>query len=93
MEPSQGEIWLADLPPPPGHEQSGTRPGLIVLVDIFNHGPAELVVVIPITSKKKNIPFPIETISQESGLLPTSYIKCKDLRSLSKSRLVKMMGG
>jgi mRNA interferase MazF len=48
---SRGEIWLVGLDPTKGRDQSGMRPALIISVDIFNHGPAELVVVIPITSK------------------------------------------
>jgi mRNA interferase MazF len=32
-KPSRGDIWLIDLNPTRGREQSGTRPCLVVSVD------------------------------------------------------------
>ena len=55
-EPRRGEIWLVDLNPTRGRELLGRRPALIVSVDLFNQGPAELIVVIPVTSKEKGFP-------------------------------------
>ncbi len=54
-KPARGEVWMVDLDPTRGHEQRGTRPALVVSVDLFNASPAGLVVVLPITSKAKNI--------------------------------------
>lgn len=48
--PARGDIWLADLNPVRGHEQAGRRPVLVVSVDLFNQGRADLVVVLPVTS-------------------------------------------
>lgn len=59
-EPSRGEIWLVDLNPTRGHEPTGMRPGLVVSVDLFNHGPAGLVALLPLNSVAKGIPFHIE---------------------------------
>ena len=42
-KPSRGEIWFLNLDPAQGHEQSGSRPALVVSVDPFNHGPADMV--------------------------------------------------
>lgn len=89
---SRGEIWLVGLDPTKGREQSGMRPALVVSVDIFNHGAAELVVVIPITSKAKGIPLHVEVTPPEGGLTMTSYAKCEDVRSISTSRLVRRLG-
>ena len=47
--PARGEIWLADLAPTRGREQSGLRPVLILSIDDFNEGPADLVIVVPKT--------------------------------------------
>ena len=91
-EPSRGEIWLVDLSPSRGHEQAGRRPGLVISVDEFNHGPAGLVVVIPITTKAKGIPFHVEISPSESGLDRLSFIKCEDVRSIAKERLLKRLG-
>jgi mRNA interferase MazF len=91
-EPSRGEIWLVDLNPVRGHEKSGRRPGLVISVNGLNYGAAGLVVIIPITTKAKGIPFHVEVSSYEGGLEHTSFIKCEDLRSISKDRLVSKFG-
>lgn len=89
---SRGEIWLVSLDPTKGREQAGMRPALIVSVDMFNHGAAELVVAIPITSRAKGIPLHVEIAPPEGGLTLTSYIKCEDVRSISTARLVRRLG-
>lgn len=89
---SRGDIWLVSLDPSKGREQAGTRPALIMSVDIFNHGAADLVVAVPITSKAKGIPLHIEIKQPEGGLTVTSYAKCEDIRSISTARLVKRLG-
>lgn len=92
MNPRRGEIWLVDLNPTRGHEQSGIRPAVIISVDEFNSCPADLVVVVPITSKNKNIPLHVEIQPENSGLAKTSFAKPEDIRSISKERLVKKIG-
>lgn len=91
-EPSRGEIWLVDLNPVCGHEQAGRRPALVVSVDGFNHGPAGLVIVIPITTKDQGIPLHVEIFPPEGGLNDQSFIKCEVIRSVAKERLVKCIG-
>ncbi len=92
MNPSRGEIWLIDLNPVRGREQAGQRPCLIISVDLFNHGPAELIVILPITSKIKNIPFHVTLKPPEGHINVESFIKCEDIRSASRNRLVKKIG-
>lgn len=92
IQPARGEVWSVNLDPSKGREQAGRRPALILSVDQFNHGPAELVVVIPITSKAKGIPFHISVNPPEGGLSQLSFIKCEDLRSISKERLIQRLG-
>ncbi len=91
-EPSRGEIWLVNLNPVCGHEQAGRRPALVVSVDGFNHGPAGLVIVIPITTKDKGIPLHVGVFPPEGGLNEQSFIKCEDVRSVAKERLVRCLG-
>ena len=92
IKASRGEIWLVNLSPTRGREQAGTRPALIVSVDLFNHGAAELVVVIPVTSKAKGIPLHVEVNPPEGGLSLKSFVKCEDVRSISTARLIKKLG-
>lgn len=89
---SRGEIWLADLNPVRGHEQAGKRPCLVISVDLFNQGASGLIIVLPITSKKKAIPFHVEVSPPEGGLKVRSFIKTEDVRSISLERLEKCLG-
>lgn len=81
-----------DLSPTRGHEQTGTRPALVVSVDAFNQGPADLVVVLPVTSQSKGIPFHVKIEPPEGGLALRSFAKCEDVRSISKLRLKGRLG-
>jgi mRNA interferase MazF len=87
VKPSRGEIWAADLSPTRGREQAGERPVLIVSTDAFNHGPAELVFVLPLTRTDRRIPIHILVDPPEGGVRVRSYILCDALRSVSKGRL------
>jgi mRNA interferase MazF len=81
-----------DLNPTKGREQSGRRPCLIISDDRLNRSPADLVIVVPITSKDKRIPSHVEMHPPEGGLKVRSFIKCEDVRSISTERLVTMLG-
>ena len=91
-QPSRGEVWLVDLSPTRGHEQAGVRPGLVLSVDPFNHGPAGLIVVMPLTTVSKGIPFHVEINPPEAGVKAKSFIKCEDIRSVAKERLSRPWG-
>lgn len=86
--PARGDIWLADLNPVRGHEQAGRRPVLVVSVDPFNQSRADLVVVIPITTTLRNIPFHVVIHPPEGGLTNASALLCEAVRSISKDRLI-----
>lgn len=91
-QPSRGEVWYVDLNPTRGREQAGIRPALVVSVNPFNHGPADLVVALPITSKHKGIPLHVVLDPPEGGLKQQSFVKCEDVRSISKVRLIRRVG-
>jgi mRNA interferase MazF len=88
----RAEIWLADFNPVRGHEQAGKRPCLVISVDLFNQGLSGLIVVLPITSKDKKIPFHVEVNPPEGGLKTRSFIKCEDVRSISVDRFENRWG-
>jgi len=90
--PSRGEIWNADLDPVRGREQAGRRPVLVVSTDGFNHSAAELVVVLPITTKAKHIPWHVSAKAGLGGLTRDSYVMCEAVRCISHNRLVKRLG-
>src|SRR3989338_2557889 len=85
--PLRGEVWMVDLNPAQGHEQGGSRPGLVVSVDFFNQGPADMVILLPVTSKEKRVISHVGIVPPEGGLRQKSFIKCEDIRALSLQRL------
>jgi mRNA interferase MazF len=91
-DPARGEIWLVNLSPTSGHEQAGSRPGLVISIDDFNKGPAGLVVILPVSSVGKGIPFHVEVKPPEGGLTMRSMIKCEEPRCVSKDRLARRFG-
>jgi len=89
-EVNRGEVWFVDLNPVIGHEQSGRRPTLVISDDRFNHSLAEMVIIVPVTSKYKGIPTHVEF---ESDYFKTrSFIKTEDIRLVSLNRLIKKLG-
>src|SRR5690349_6251503 len=91
-EPLRGEVWDVNLDPVVGHEQAGSRPALILSVDLFNEGPADLLVVAPITRTNRRIRWHVAIAASEGGLASDSYIQCENLRSISKQRLRRKRG-
>ena len=90
--PSRGDIWSVNFDPTLGREQADARPALVLSVDKFNHGPAELVIVMPLTSKDKRQPIHVRVTPPEGGLTVPSFIKCEDIRSVSKQRFKQFYG-
>ena len=91
---ARGEVWLIDLTEPPrGREEGGkNRPALILSVDQFNQGPAELVIVIPLSAKDKGIRSHVRIDPPEGGVKYASFIKCEAIRSITTNRLIHRMG-
>lgn len=87
----RGNIYIADLEPIVGSEQSGIRPVLIIQNDIGNkYGPT--VLVAPITSKNhKKLPTHI-LVNNVNNLRHDSMILLEQTRVLDKSRLKNYMG-
>lgn len=90
--PVRGEVWLAELSPTRGHEQAGRRPALVVSDDLFNRGPAGLVIVVPMTSKVRNIPSHVPVDPPEGGVDRRTVVLCEAVRSISVERLVVRWG-
>lgn len=90
--PSRGDVWLVDLNPTRGHEQAGVRPAVVLSADLFNRGPADLVVVLPLTSRARGVPLHVPVGPPEGGLRQPSFIKCEDIRSITTERLVERWG-
>ncbi len=91
-KPRRGEIWRVDLDPTRGHEQSGTRPFLVVSDDQFNASAVQMCIGLPLTSRDKRIPTHVAVAPPEGGLSVASWIKCEDVRAVSTLRLSARTG-
>lgn len=58
----------------------------------MNEGPSGLVIVIPITTTRRDLPSHIELDDPITGLDETSYAKCEDIKSVSERRLIARIG-
>jgi mRNA interferase MazF len=81
-----------DLEPVRGHEQGGRRPCLVLSDDRFNRSPAELAIVLPITSIDKRIRLHVAVAPPDGGLRRRSFVKPEDIRSVSMQRLGRRLG-
>lgn len=86
----KGEIWIVGFPQTNGHEQTGTRPVLIIADTESN-----ISVVIPFTSNIQALRFP-HTIEVEpskgNGLLSKSIALVFQIRAIDKKRLKNEIG-
>jgi mRNA interferase MazF len=83
---------MVDLDPVRGHEQAGRRPALIVSSDDFNTSPAELVSVLPVTSRHRKLPSRVRITPPEGGLTVESWVICEQVRTISKKRCSRHLG-
>lgn len=90
--PERGDVWLVDFDPIRGHEQAGKRPALILSTNLLNHGPAGLVIALPLTRRLKNVRSHVRVDPPEAGLKAVSYVKCEDIRSIAQERLIRRWG-
>ena len=91
--PYRQDVWLIDLNPPgSGREIHGQRPALVVSDDAFNESAAELVMVLPLTTTPRAIPSHLRIDPPEGGVKKTSFIKCDQIRTVSKARFLKKLG-
>jgi mRNA interferase MazF len=88
----RGQVWLVDFGDPVGREQSGSRPAVVVSADALNDSPAGVVVVVPITTKNRDLPSHVEIDQAGSGLDEVSYAKGEDVKSVSEQRLIAHLG-
>jgi mRNA interferase MazF len=89
----RGDIYLGDLSPTVGQEQSDRRPLLVVSIDDFNELRYRLAWVVPLTTVKRGYPTHVEVPADGlTGLSDVSYAKVEDLRSVSQERLAQRLG-
>ena len=88
----RGEIYLADLGAPVGHEQAFVRPVALLSSQPWLESAPPVVFAVPITRTPRGSPTHVEVEPGSSGLAATSYLKCEDLRTISVDRLERRFG-
>jgi mRNA interferase MazF len=89
----QGEVYICSLDGK-NSEQNGSRPCLVIQVDVLNR-TSKNVIIVPITSKrKKRLPTHVELLKTNYPFLiyQVNTVLCENIRSISKYRLEKKLG-
>jgi mRNA interferase MazF len=89
---NRGEIWLINFDPTVGAEIRKPRPAVIISND-QNNRHSLTVTVLPVTDKGEGVfPFEVFLPKETEGLKKDSKIKCQQIRTIDKARLIKMLG-
>lgn len=85
----RGEIYLADMGKPSGHEQAGLRPVVIVSNNVGNTFSPNVIVATMTTKMKKNkLPTHVYVISDEiKNLKQNSIIQLENIKTIDKRRI------
>ena len=87
--PIRGELWMVALDPIIGSEIGKVRPAVVISND-RNNEYSNTITVLPITSKVHDVyPFEVFLSKEVYKLTTDSKIKCNQIRTLDKSRLIR----
>ncbi len=95
--PLKGEVWDVNLEPALGHEQSKTRPCVVISNDQMNTKMG-LSIIVPFTGtgwytkSGKLSPAMVGVLAPEGGLDNDSYSMAFQVRTVSHSRFTKKRG-
>jgi mRNA interferase MazF len=92
--PRRGEIWDVNWSPGRGAEQQGTRPALIIQNDRGNASPSyPLTIVASMSRTERELPLHVRIApSPENGLSDFTDVKCEQIMTIEKSRLLRRRG-
>jgi mRNA interferase MazF len=90
----RGEVWFVDWSPGRGSEQTGLRPAVMLQTNAANRNPHyPNTIVLTISTKGKAVPFHVTVNpSDENGLQAVSFVKCEQILTISKDRLIRRLG-
>lgn len=87
----RGDILWTNLDPTRGHEQSGSRPVLVLSQNVFNERSGT-VIAVALTSQQPSARFPLTLELADRNLPKKSWVKISQIRTLSVQRLGKKLG-
>ncbi len=92
IPPKRGELYVADLDPVVGHEQSGRRPFLVLSIVAMNSSPLELAIGLPVTTTPHGSELHVRIETGNTGLSRVSYAMPEMVRSVSTKRFGRSIG-
>src|SRR5690349_2646118 len=94
LTPRRGEIWDVNWSPGRGAEQKGTRPALIIQNDRGNTSLSyPLTIVASMSRTEREIPLHVRIApSEDNGLTDFTDVKCEQVMTIEKSRLIRRRG-
>jgi mRNA interferase MazF len=95
QSPRRGEIWDVNWSPGRGAEQKGIRPALIIQNDRGNASLSyPLTIVASMSRTERELPLHVRiSPSEENGLTDFTDVKCEQVMTIEKSRLMRRRGG
>jgi mRNA interferase MazF len=92
--PRRGEIWDVNWSPGRGAEQQGTRPALVIQNDRGNASASyPLTIVASMSRTERELPLHVRIApTVENGLNDFTDVKCEQLMTIEKSRLLRKRG-
>ncbi len=92
--PRRGEIWDVNWSPGRGAEQQGTRPALVIQNDRGNASTSyPLTIVASMSRTERELPLHVRiTPTPENGLSNSTDVKCEQVMTIEKSRLLRKRG-
>ncbi len=92
--PRRGEIWDVNWSPGRGAEQQGTRPALVIQNDRGNASPSyPLTIVASMSRTERELPLHVRIApTEENGLTDYTDVKCEQLMTIEKTRLLRRRG-
>ena len=94
QSPRRGEIWDVNWSPGRGAEQKGIRPALIIQNDRGNTSSSyPLTIVASMSRTEREIPLHVRIApTEENGLTDSTDVKCEQVMTIEKSRLIRRRG-
>ncbi|MDQ2902447.1 MAG: type II toxin-antitoxin system PemK/MazF family toxin [Chloroflexota bacterium] len=92
--PRRGEIWDVNWSPGRGAEQQGTRPALVIQNDRGNTSDSyPLTIVASMSRTERELPLHVRIApTPENGLTDFTDVKCEQVMTIEKSRLLRKRG-
>jgi mRNA interferase MazF len=91
-DPVAGEVWTVWFDRMVGHEQAGVRPALVVSNAAYNDVPHGLRIIVPITSRNRDVVLHYPVDPPEGGLTIPSVIMCEQVVAQSLQRFRRKRG-